>query len=130
MPHSRVSESLPAELGIFDLVIVDEASQSTLSALPALFRAKQILVVGDDKQVSPDNVGLNMEQANALAVRYLSTQVPLFIEPMRQESSLYDLASVIFCSDRFLLLEHLRCSAPTIESSNRQLYRSDEARGG
>src|SRR3546814_10185491 len=31
MPHSRVSESLPAELGIFDLVIVDEASQSTLS---------------------------------------------------------------------------------------------------
>src|SRR3546814_11374277 len=62
MPHSRVSESLPAELGIFDLVIVDEASQSTLSALPALFRAKQILVVGDDKQVSPDTVGLNMEQ--------------------------------------------------------------------
>src|SRR3546814_9988734 len=74
---SDLSESLPAELGIFDLVIVDEASQSTLSALPALFRAKQILVVGDDKQVSPDNVGLNMEQANALAVRYLSTQVPL-----------------------------------------------------
>jgi very-short-patch-repair endonuclease len=125
MPHSRVSESLPAELGIFDLVIVDEASQSTLSALPALFRAKQILVVGDDKQVSPDNVGLNMEQANALATRYLSTQVPLFIEPMRQESSLYDLASVIFGADRFMLREHFRCAAPIIEFSKRQFYRNE-----
>lgn len=125
MPHNRVSESLPAELGIFDLVIVDEASQSTLSALPALFRAKQILVVGDDKQVSPDNVGLNMDQANALAVRYLSTQVPLFIEPMRQESSLYDLASVIFGADRFMLREHFRCAAPIIEFSKRQFYRNE-----
>lgn len=125
MPHSRVSESLPAELGIFDLVIVDEASQSTLSALPALFRAKQILVVGDDKQVSPDNVGLNMEQSNALAIRYLSAQVPLFIEPMRQESSLYDLASVIFGADRFMLREHFRCAAPIIEFSKRQFYRNE-----
>src|SRR3546814_13921013 len=50
MPHSRVSESLPAELGIFDLVIVDAASQSTLSALPGLFRATTILFVGADKQ--------------------------------------------------------------------------------
>lgn len=125
MPHSRVSESLPAELGIFDLVIVDEASQSTLSALPALFRAKQILVVGDDKQVSPDNVGLNMEQSNALAIRYLSTQVPLFVEPMRQESSLYDLASVIFGADRFMLREHFRCAAPIIEFSKRQFYRNE-----
>ena len=28
MPHWRVSESLPSELALFDLVIVDEASQS------------------------------------------------------------------------------------------------------
>ena len=125
MPHSRVSESLPAEFGIFDLVIVDEASQSTLSSLPALFRAKQILVVGDDKQVSPDNVGLNQEQANARAARYLAGQVPLFVEPMRQESSLYDLASVIFGADRFMLREHFRCAAPIIEFSKRQFYRNE-----
>lgn len=125
MPHSRVSESLPPEFGIFDLVIVDEASQSTLASLPALFRAKQILVVGDDKQVSPDNVGLNMEQANALVARHLGSQVPLFVEPMRQESSLYDLASVIFGADRFMLREHFRCTAPIIEFSKRQFYRNE-----
>ena len=57
MTHLRVSESLPAELGVFDLVIVDEASQSDLTALPALLRAKKVLIVGDDKQVSPARWG-------------------------------------------------------------------------
>ena len=125
MPHHRVSESLPAELGIFDLVIVDEASQSTLAALPALFRARQILVVGDDKQVSPDHVGLAMDQANARAARYLSSQVGLFQAPMREEASLYDLASVIFGGDNLMLREHFRCAAPIIEFSKRQFYRNE-----
>ena len=58
MPHYRVCESLPPSFGCFDLVIIDEASQSDLSALPALLRAKKVLVVGDDKQVSPEGVGL------------------------------------------------------------------------
>lgn len=125
MPHHRVSESLPSELGIFDLVIVDEASQSTLSGLPALFRAKQILVVGDDRQVSPDNVGLAMDQANARAARYLSEQVPLFQAPMREEASLYDLARVVFGGDNLMLREHFRCAAPIIEFSKRQFYRNE-----
>nr|WP_228383915.1 AAA domain-containing protein [Sphingopyxis fribergensis] len=125
MPHHRVSESLPAELGIFDLVIVDEASQSTLAALPALFRARQILVVGDDKQVSPDHVGLAMDQANARAARYLTSQVALFQAPMREEASLYDLASVIFGGDNLMLREHFRCAAPIIEFSKRQFYRNE-----
>ncbi|MCJ1961611.1 AAA domain-containing protein [Novosphingobium mangrovi (ex Hu et al. 2023)] len=125
MPHHRVSESLPAELGIFDLVIVDEASQSTLAALPALFRAHQILVVGDDKQVSPDNVGLAMDQANARAARYLSEQVALYRAPMREEASFYDLASVIFGNDNLMLREHFRCAAPIIEFSKRQFYRNE-----
>ena len=47
MPHYRVSESLPAELGCFDLVVIDEASQSDLTALPSLLRAKKVLIVGD-----------------------------------------------------------------------------------
>lgn len=46
MSHAKVSESMPAQLGVFDLVIVDEASQSDLWALPAILRGKKILVVG------------------------------------------------------------------------------------
>ncbi|HEY8694298.1 MAG TPA: hypothetical protein VIR57_16340, partial [Chloroflexota bacterium] len=41
MPHYRVSETLPAELGCFDLVIIDEASQSDLTALPAILLGRQ-----------------------------------------------------------------------------------------
>jgi very-short-patch-repair endonuclease len=125
MPHYRVSESLPAELAAFDLVIVDEASQSTISALPVLFRAKQILVVGDDKQVSPDNVGREMARADMLANRHLAAQVALHAGAMREESSLYDLASVIFGADKLMLREHFRCAAPLIEFSKRQFYRNE-----
>lgn len=53
MSHSRISESMPADIGAFDLVIVDEASQSDLWALPAILRGRKILVVGDHKQVRP-----------------------------------------------------------------------------
>jgi hypothetical protein len=75
MPHHRVSESLPAELGCFDLVIIDEASQSDLSALPALLRATKVLIVGDDKQVSPEGVGLEEEKVRSLMNRFLGNQV-------------------------------------------------------
>ena len=75
MPHYRVSESLPPELGCFDLVIVDEASQSDLTALPALLRAEKVLIVGDDKQVSPEGVGLEEEKVRSLMSRFLGNQV-------------------------------------------------------
>ena len=51
MSHLQVSESMPAELGLFDLVIVDEASQSSIDVLPVLMRAKKLLVVGDNRQI-------------------------------------------------------------------------------
>jgi hypothetical protein len=39
LPEWRVSEQLPAELCAFDLVIIDEASQSDVTALPAIHLA-------------------------------------------------------------------------------------------
>jgi hypothetical protein len=53
MPTWRVAEQLPATLGAFDLVILDEASQSDVTELPALLRGNKVLIVGDDRQVSP-----------------------------------------------------------------------------
>jgi hypothetical protein len=44
MPAWRVAEQLPSEVGSFDLVIMDEASQSDIRDLPALLRGKKILV--------------------------------------------------------------------------------------
>lgn len=122
MPHYRVSESLPADLGLFDIVIVDEASQSTVAALPALLRAKKILIVGDDKQVSPELVGRDQARADELATRHLSTQVADYRSCLREEQSLYDLGKVVFAGGSIMLTEHFRCVAPIIEFSKAQFY--------
>ncbi|WP_078544615.1 AAA domain-containing protein [Litchfieldia alkalitelluris] len=52
-----VSSIFPLKEGLFDLVIFDEASQCTVeSGIPAVFRAKQVIVAGDEKQLPPFNM--------------------------------------------------------------------------
>ena len=47
------AEFIPLEKNLFDLIIIDEASQVSIAqALPALIRGKQVIVLGDDKQFS------------------------------------------------------------------------------
>lgn len=122
MPHYRISESLPAKIGCFDLVIIDEASQSDLTALPALLRAKKVLIVGDDKQVSPEGVGLEEEKIRSLMTRFLSTQVETYRPQMSPERSIYDLFKVVFAKSSVMLKEHFRCVGPIIEYSKREFY--------
>ena len=46
--------NFPLESGLFDLVIVDEASQCSLAnVLPLAYRAKRLVVVGDPGQLNP-----------------------------------------------------------------------------
>jgi very-short-patch-repair endonuclease len=122
MPHYRVSESLPAELGCFDLVIIDEASQSDLTALPSVLRAKKVLIVGDDKQVSPEGVGLEEERVISLMKRFLGDQVDTYRPQMSPERSIYDLFKVVFAKSAVMLKEHFRCVGPIIEYSKREFY--------
>ncbi len=122
MPHYRISESLPAEFGSFDLVIIDEASQSDLTALPAIMRAKKVLIVGDDKQVSPEGVGLDIEKIRNLMAQYLSNQVPVYRSQMSPDRSIYDLFKVVFADSSVMLKEHFRSVAPIIEFSKREFY--------
>jgi hypothetical protein len=122
MPHYRISESLPAEFGCFDLVIIDEASQSDLTALPAILRARKILIVGDDKQVSPEGVGLEEEKIRNLVTRFLANQIETYRPQMTPERSIYDLFKVVFARSAVMLKEHFRCVAPIIEYSKREFY--------
>ena len=49
-----VSKIFPLERNMFDLVIVDEASQLAVErAIPLLYRAKRAVVAGDEKQLPP-----------------------------------------------------------------------------
>jgi len=121
MSHARISEAMPADIGAFDLVIVDEASQSDLWALPAILRGKKILVVGDDKQVSPDGGFIAATTIQALRDRFLKEQP--FAAAMTPEKSLYDLAATVFAADQVMLREHFRCVPPIIAYSNRTFYK-------
>ncbi len=122
MAHYRVSESLPPELGCFDLVIIDEASQSDLTALPSILRAKKVLIVGDDKQVSPEGVGLDEQKVRSLIDRFLGGQVETYRSQMSPVHSIYDLFIVVFAKSAVMLKEHFRSVAPIIEYSKREFY--------
>lgn len=123
LPHWRVSETLPSEIGLFDLVIIDEASQSDIWALPALLRGKKILVVGDHKQVSPSAVGTAEEKIKELSARFLGNQ-PHGAQ-MTPDKSIYDLARVVFAGNSVMLKEHFRCVPAIIEFSNREFYEGE-----
>src|SRR6266702_1005740 len=121
MNHNRISEAMPPDIGMFDLVIVDEASQSDLWALPAILRGKRILVVGDDKQVSPDGGFIDSTRIQELRQRFLSKQ-PYGAE-MTPDKSLFDLARRAFAATEIMLREHFRCVPPIIAYSNRIFYK-------
>jgi very-short-patch-repair endonuclease len=115
MPSWRVAEQLPAEVGSFDLVIMDEASQSDIKELPALLRGKKILVVGDDKQVSPTAAFIENAKIDRLEHGFLKGQP--FKTLLLPGSSLYDLAKVMFPDKLVMLKEHFRCVEPIIRFS-------------
>jgi len=53
-----VSEIIPLQTGIFDLVIFDEASQMFVEkGLPSILRAKKVVIAGDHKQLRPSSLG-------------------------------------------------------------------------
>jgi very-short-patch-repair endonuclease/transcription elongation GreA/GreB family factor len=115
MPTWRVAEQLPAELGAVDLVIIDEASQSDVTELPALLRGKKLLVVGDDRQVSPTAPFVTQEKIAQLRHHYLG-DLP-FKSLLEPGESIYDLMRAVFPNERLMLKEHFRCVEPIIRFS-------------
>lgn len=115
MPTWRVAEQLPAELGAVELVIIDEASQSDVTELPALLRGKKILVVGDDRQVSPTAPFVTQEKIGQLRHHYLG-DMP-FRSLLEPGESIYDLMRAVFPNERLMLKEHFRCVEPIIRFS-------------
>lgn len=104
----------------FDIVIVDEASQADITALPILFMGKKIIVVGDDKQVTPEAVGTKIDVINQLADQYLNNYVksPVLFDT---KMSLYGLIKANAFRSR-MLIEHFRCLPDIIGFSNELCY--------
>ncbi|MGN6385745.1 MAG: AAA domain-containing protein [Verrucomicrobiota bacterium] len=54
MSPLSVSDTLPLDPTLFDVVIFDEASQIPLEeAIPAIYRSQQVIIVGDEMQLPP-----------------------------------------------------------------------------
>ncbi len=120
MPIFKVAETVDIAAEVFDVVVVDEASQSGPEALFLQYLAKKIVVVGDDQQISPDNAAVDREKVEELNQRYLH-DVPLY-EHYDAENSFFDHARIRF-RDRVVLREHFRCVPEIIQFSNELCYR-------
>ncbi|MBR4164027.1 MAG: DUF2726 domain-containing protein [Solobacterium sp.] len=115
---SASSYKLAGPQPVFDMVIIDEASQcNTAVSLCPIIRGKNLLLVGDPQQLSP--VVLLEETDNLiLRRRYHVTEEYDYIE-----NSVYK--TFLACdsvSDEVLLSYHYRCDPKIINFNNRKYY--------
>ena len=115
-----VSGSLPMKPGLFDVAIIDEASQCDIaSCFPILFRSKKAVIVGDDKQL-PHLSFLEKAKEQSFLSQY---NIPDKYQLMWRfrTNSMFDLANY-YSTNPVLLDEHFRSSYPIIQFSNQEFY--------
>ena len=117
MSPEAVSRLLPSDSQFFDLVIFDEASQIRVAAaIPAMGRAKAVVVVGDSKQMPP---------SKKIGQRQISTDDDTSLD---DDAMLQDLESILSeCSESHLPSLMLQCHFRSqheglIAFSNRNFY--------
>ena len=122
MPIHRLAETVSPGEDLFDVVIVDEASQSGPEALFLHYIAKKIIIVGDDKQIAPYNVGINRDDVELLRSRYIP-DLPL-TDYFDLDHSFFDQGYLRF-GNRIRLCEHFRCMPEIIQFSNNLCYSNE-----
>jgi hypothetical protein len=121
MTHEQCSSMLgPTQQ--FDLGIIDEASQSEISALTILFRCKQIVGVGDENQNSPSLKGKSEDWIDEVAE--LAPADIFSRDRLRPGSSLFDIFMTAFSSTStyIFLNEHFRCDPRIAKTFNKLFY--------
>lgn len=115
-----ISNSLPLKPALFDVVILDEASQCDIaSCFPILFRAKKAVIVGDDKQL-PHLSFLEKAKEQSFLNQYNIEDRYQLLWRFRT-NSMFDVANY-YSTTPTLLDEHFRSPKPIIEFSNREFY--------
>src|SRR5207247_4771592 len=108
MPAWRVAEQLPARLGAFDLVVIDDASQSDLRELTAMLRGRKVVVADEDRQTAGSAIDAgshNIERIEHDFLRGVPAAIRQFLLP---GASLCDLVKVLFPDRMIRLREHVR----------------------
>jgi very-short-patch-repair endonuclease len=112
---------VPFAPGLFDLLVIDEASQCDIaSALPLLYRARRAVVIGDPMQLQHISTLSATQDQELLATHGLMRDRLGWAYSAR---SLFDLAhSLCRRADVVTLREHYRSHADIIEFSNGAFY--------
>lgn len=120
MIPTAVSQVLPLEASLFDLVVFDEASQMPVEhALPSLFRAKSVVVSGDDKQMPPASFFMSRSKdADAYDDDYEGIEQADDVE----DTVLPDVTSVTNCPDLLHLADSVLPQS-TLQIHYRSRYR-------
>jgi very-short-patch-repair endonuclease len=122
MPVHRLADTLNVDSDRFDVVIIDEASQSGPNAIFLLEFAKQIIIVGDDKQIKPD-VFVDQNVVEKLRKLHIP-DVPSSSLIGSADTSLFEIGDLLY-GGRVRLREHFRCMPEIIQFSNNLCYRSE-----
>lgn len=119
MPLSRVWQNVSPDSPKFDIILIDEASQADITALPLLYLGWKVIIVGDDKQVSPAAVGVNAAEITHLQSTTIEGAIK-HASLYTLDTSLYDVAQMNFAAR--MLTEHFRCVPEIIGFSNQLSY--------
>jgi len=121
-----VARLFPCTPGLFDVVIIDEASQCDLPSMtPVLFRATQAVVAGDSRQMQAQRFAFTAGQvaAQAWAQFGLDAHDPnRWFNPATVD--LLQLASIRMDEEAYLN-EHYRSVPDIIDFSNHRWYRDE-----
>ncbi|MEW5949150.1 MAG: AAA domain-containing protein [Thermodesulfobacteriota bacterium] len=125
MSIDDVARIFPLQEGLFDYVIIDEASQcNQATILHLLYRAKNVIVVGDEKQLGPADIRfLRSNDIDALMRKYglYGSNTGQQFDPRR---SLLQV-SKYFAQKTVALREHFRSVFEIIDWSNHRFYDGD-----
>lgn len=119
---AQISQILPLEPDLFDLVIFDEASQCDIaSAVPALYRAKRAIIVGDPKQLQ--HVVFIGKQAEFAFFATHNIDPASQVKYRFSQKSLFDIAiDSVEQQYNYFLDEHYRSKPAIISFPNDKFY--------
>ena len=115
-----VHRVLPLKEGLFDVVIIDEATQCDIaSMIPLMYRAKKVVIVGDPKQLRHISF-LSSYQDGELRKKFkITDDIPDY-----RTSSILDLVNAkIHSQNQVVFLdEHYRSMPDIVSFSNKEFY--------
>ncbi len=120
MPIDQVAQRFTAQLEMFDVIIVDEASQARLDSIFLLALSKRVVIVGDHKQVSPEGGMLADVEVQQIVDRHLRDDSRK-ANWGNTDLSLFDECKAAF-GNMVTLTEHRRCVPEIIGFSNQIAY--------